>query len=146
LRLHECATAIMARHDGQVPADLGDLLALPGIGGCTARAGAAVAFRRGAPVVATNVRRGGRRVGCGAGGGRAGGAGAGRPVRGLRLAVLREAPAPVPAARRGLVWPDAIQRTRALASLVEDGRVNALEGHRYVLPGGQRQAAREPAG
>src|SRR2546430_3869879 len=33
LRLHECATAIVERHAGEVPADLDDLLALPGIGG-----------------------------------------------------------------------------------------------------------------
>src|SRR2546429_351123 len=33
LRLHECATAIVERHAGEVPADLDDLLALPGLGG-----------------------------------------------------------------------------------------------------------------
>src|SRR4051794_22568258 len=32
LRLHECAVAMVTRFDGEVPADLGDLLALPGIG------------------------------------------------------------------------------------------------------------------
>ena len=32
LRLHEAARAIVERHDGQVPADHADLLALPGVG------------------------------------------------------------------------------------------------------------------
>src|SRR5437763_2715805 len=33
LRLHECARSIVTRHGGEVPAELTDLLALPGIGG-----------------------------------------------------------------------------------------------------------------
>src|SRR2546423_2179533 len=57
LRLHECATAMVARHGGAVPSDLADLLALPGIGGYTARAVAAFAFGQRQPVVDTNVRR-----------------------------------------------------------------------------------------
>ena len=57
LRLHGCATAIVARHGGTVPHDLSDLLALPGIGTYTARAVAAFAFRQRHPVVDTNVRR-----------------------------------------------------------------------------------------
>src|SRR5947208_1141004 len=57
LRLHECATAIVARHAGAVPDDLDALLALPGIGTYTARAVAAFAFGRRQPVVDTNVRR-----------------------------------------------------------------------------------------
>src|SRR5206468_7700972 len=57
LRLHECAQVIVDRHGGQVPSDLDALLALPGIGGYTARAVAAFAFRQRHPVVDTNVRR-----------------------------------------------------------------------------------------
>jgi A/G-specific adenine glycosylase len=57
LRLHEAATAMVARHGGEVPADLDDLLALPGIGGYTARAVAAFAFGQRQAVVDTNVRR-----------------------------------------------------------------------------------------
>jgi A/G-specific adenine glycosylase len=57
LRLHACATAIVERHDGEVPDDVAELLALPGIGTYTARAVAAFAFRQRHPVVDTNVRR-----------------------------------------------------------------------------------------
>jgi A/G-specific adenine glycosylase len=45
------------RHGGEVPSDVGELLALPGIGGYTARAVAAFAFGQAVPVVDTNVRR-----------------------------------------------------------------------------------------
>ncbi len=57
LRLHESARAIVARHGGEVPATLDDLLALPGVGSYTARAVAAFAFGQRHPVVDTNVRR-----------------------------------------------------------------------------------------
>jgi A/G-specific adenine glycosylase len=57
LRLHACASAIVARHGGEVPADVDALLALPGIGGYTARAVAAFAFGQRQAVVDTNVRR-----------------------------------------------------------------------------------------
>lgn len=57
LRLHECAAAIVSRHGGVVPADLGALLDLPGVGDYTARAVAAFAYGQRHPVVDTNVRR-----------------------------------------------------------------------------------------
>lgn len=57
LRLHEAATAIVRDHGGQVPADLEDLLALPGVGAYTAAAVAAFAYGRHSVVVDTNVRR-----------------------------------------------------------------------------------------
>lgn len=57
LRLHEAASAIAAEHDDVVPAEVDTLLALPGIGAYTARAVAAFAYGRRAPVVDTNVRR-----------------------------------------------------------------------------------------
>jgi A/G-specific adenine glycosylase len=57
LRLHAAATAIAADHADQVPDHVDALLALPGIGAYTARAVAAFAYRRRAPVVDTNVRR-----------------------------------------------------------------------------------------
>ncbi|HYN97139.1 MAG TPA: A/G-specific adenine glycosylase, partial [Pilimelia sp.] len=57
LRLHECATALVERHGGEVPADLSALLALPGIGTYTARAVAVFAYGQRHPVVDTNVRR-----------------------------------------------------------------------------------------
>jgi A/G-specific adenine glycosylase len=57
LRLHECAGALVARHGGQVPPSVPDLLALPGVGPYTARAVATFAYRQRHPVVDTNVRR-----------------------------------------------------------------------------------------
>lgn len=57
LRLHECATAVVDRHGGEIPAEVEALLALPGIGMYTARAVTVFAFRQRHPVVDTNVRR-----------------------------------------------------------------------------------------
>ncbi|MDK8576930.1 A/G-specific adenine glycosylase [Corynebacterium pseudodiphtheriticum] len=57
LRLWECAQAIVERHNGVVPRDVDELLALPGIGDYTARAVACFAFGVNVPVVDTNVRR-----------------------------------------------------------------------------------------
>ncbi len=57
LRLHACAVTLTAEHDGAVPADLGALRALPGIGQYTAAAVGAFAFGLRAAVVDTNVRR-----------------------------------------------------------------------------------------
>lgn len=57
LNLHACAVAITEQHDGRVPHDLDELLALPGVGPYTARAVAAFAFGHRHPVVDTNVRR-----------------------------------------------------------------------------------------
>jgi A/G-specific adenine glycosylase len=62
-------------------------------------------------------------------------AGTDRQVRGLLLAVLREARGPVPAARLDAVWRDSAQRDRALAGLVADGLVGELSHRRYALPG-----------
>ncbi|MBT8228072.1 MAG: A/G-specific adenine glycosylase [Dactylosporangium sp.] len=57
-----------------------------------------------------------------------------RQVRGLLLAVLREATDPVPTARLDLVWPDAEQRARTLASLVADGLAHQVGTGHYALP------------
>lgn len=57
LRLHEAATSIAADHGDVVPSDVDTLLKLPGIGAYTARAVAAFAYGKRAPVVDTNVRR-----------------------------------------------------------------------------------------
>ncbi|HEY8300784.1 MAG TPA: A/G-specific adenine glycosylase [Jatrophihabitans sp.] len=57
LRLVECARAIVDRHGGNVPSDVGELERLPGIGTYTARAVAVFAYGRRHPVVDTNVRR-----------------------------------------------------------------------------------------
>jgi A/G-specific adenine glycosylase len=57
LNLHAAAVAITERHAGVVPQDVGDLLALPGVGDYTARAVAVFAYGHRHPVVDTNVRR-----------------------------------------------------------------------------------------
>ncbi len=205
LRLHECAVAIVAAHDGRVPDTLDALLALPGVGGYTARAVAAFAYRQRHPVVDTNVRRlitravAGRDDGaastsatdlarveallpatpelaaqvsaafmelgalvctartpachsCPLAGGcrwlaagrpalvggqrRAQGyAGTDRQVRGLLLAVVREASGPVPQAELDGVWHRDEQRVRALDSLVADGLLVPISGGSYALAG-----------
>jgi A/G-specific adenine glycosylase len=56
-RLHAAATAIVADHDGEVPAGYADLIALPGVGDYTAAAIASFAFGRRHVVLDTNVRR-----------------------------------------------------------------------------------------
>ena len=55
--IQEAARAIVERHDGVVPRDLGALMELPGIGPYTARAILAFAFGDDAAVVDTNVAR-----------------------------------------------------------------------------------------
>ncbi len=57
LRLREAALAMLERHDGEVPRSIGQLIALPGVGGYTAAAVACFAFGIPTPVVDTNVRR-----------------------------------------------------------------------------------------
>ncbi len=55
--LHDAARVIVDRHGGSVPSDLGDLLALPGVGAYTARAVRVFAFERHEAVVDVNVAR-----------------------------------------------------------------------------------------
>lgn len=57
LRLHTTAGIITAEHDGQVPASLAALRALPGVGGYTAAAVATFGFGQRHAVLDTNVRR-----------------------------------------------------------------------------------------
>ena len=57
LRLHAAATAIVDRHDGEVPSAWDDLIALPGVGDYTASAVASFAFGARHAVLDTNVRR-----------------------------------------------------------------------------------------
>jgi A/G-specific adenine glycosylase len=57
LSLWRAAKVIVEQHDGQLPADLEALIALPGIGPYTARAVAAIAFGQAVGAVDTNVRR-----------------------------------------------------------------------------------------
>lgn len=55
--LHRCATELVARCHGTVPASLDALIALPGVGSYTARAVLAFAFEHPVGVVDTNVGR-----------------------------------------------------------------------------------------
>jgi A/G-specific adenine glycosylase len=57
LRLHAAACVVTSRFGGALPAEVDDLLSLPGVGDYTARAVAAFAHRQRQPVVDTNVRR-----------------------------------------------------------------------------------------
>jgi A/G-specific adenine glycosylase len=57
VRLHASAQLMVARHGGQVPDSITDLLALPGIGSYTAAAVASFAFGQRHAVLDTNVRR-----------------------------------------------------------------------------------------
>lgn len=57
LNLHRCAVAVVAGHSGALPAELDDLLALPGIGPYTARAVMTFASEVDVGVVDTNVGR-----------------------------------------------------------------------------------------
>jgi A/G-specific adenine glycosylase len=57
VNLHACARAVVERHGGRLPADLGALLALAGVGPYTARAVLAFAFEHEVGVVDTNVGR-----------------------------------------------------------------------------------------
>jgi A/G-specific adenine glycosylase len=203
LWLHAAARVIVDQHDGQVPASVTALGAMPGVGSYTAAAVASFAFGQRHAVLDTNVRRvlarlirgeplpprttsvaeralaqtllpetparaarwsvavmelgalvctaanprcdscpvasqcAWRQAGRPAGPARPGQPryeGSDRECRGRLLAVLRDAPGPVPAAMLDAAWPAEPQRTRALAALVADG-LAVPDGHgRYGLP------------
>ena len=61
-------------------------------------------------------------------------AGTDRQVRGRLMAVLRDAEGSVARARLDAVWPDAVQRDRALPSLLADGLLSWGTDGRYSLP------------
>jgi A/G-specific adenine glycosylase len=67
-------------------------------------------------------------------------AGTDRQVRGLLLAALRDSDRPLPRSALDAVWPDDVQRMRALDGLVADGLVEPLPGRRYALPGSRSAA------
>ncbi|MFB9239957.1 A/G-specific adenine glycosylase [Plantactinospora siamensis] len=94
----------------------------PRCGGCPL-AGSCSWFGAGRPAVPTGPTRRPQRY-----------AGTDRQVRGLLLAVLRDSSGPVPTQRLDLVWSDEVQRSRALAGLVQDGLVE-LVGDACVLAG-----------
>jgi A/G-specific adenine glycosylase len=57
-----------------------------------------------------------------------------RQCRGRLLAVLRDSREPVSQGRLDAVWPDPVQRARALDGLVADGLVDPLPDGRFALP------------
>ena len=57
INLHQAAREVMERHDGEVPADLGSLRQLPGVGRYIAGAILSFAFNRPAPVLEANTSR-----------------------------------------------------------------------------------------
>jgi len=57
-----------------------------------------------------------------------------RQCRGRLLGVLRDSQQPVTLARLDAVWPDDVQRARALDGLVADGLVDPLPDGRFALP------------
>jgi len=68
-----------------------------------------------------------------------------RQCRGRLLAVLRDAQGPVTATAFDAVWPEAIQRARALDGLIADGLVDPLPGGAFALPGHQQLGHRQPS-
>jgi A/G-specific adenine glycosylase len=205
LALHGAATAIAERHGNVVPAEVDDLLALPGVGPYTARAVAAFAHGVRVPVVDINTRRVLARALAGHGEPgpahprrdhalmeallpadpararlvnagamelgqvvctaraptcdacpiadlctwRAAGyppyagptapkqkryEGSDRQVRGLILRELRASETPVPGAVIDTLWPDAVQRERALAEVLRDGLATGDPQRGYQLP------------
>ena len=65
VNLHRAATAVVERHGGSLPDDLGALLSLPGVGPYTARAVLVFAFERDLGLVDTNAGRFVARAGAG---------------------------------------------------------------------------------
>lgn len=61
-------------------------------------------------------------------------AGTDRQCRGRLLAVLRQSEGPVEKPALDIVWADAMQRERALDTLIADGLVDPLDDGRYALP------------
>lgn len=57
VNLHRCAQAVVADHGGVLPEQIGDLLALPGVGPYTARAVLAFSHERDVGVLDTNAAR-----------------------------------------------------------------------------------------
>ncbi len=64
-------------------------------------------------------------------------AGTDRQVRGRLLAVLRDSDGPAPRGRLEQVWPEPVQRERALDGLVSDGLVEPIGDDAFALPGTQ---------
>ncbi|GAA1736152.1 A/G-specific adenine glycosylase [Microcella frigidaquae] len=60
--------------------------------------------------------------------------GSDRQVRGLIMRALRHSDGPVPAEAIELLWPDAVQRERALAGLLRDGLAVGAPETGYRLP------------
>lgn len=105
LRLHAAAVAIVERHEGEVPADHDELLALPGVGAYTAAAISVFAFGQHRTVIDTNIRRVHARAI----------SGKGLPAPSLTAAETRLAQALMPEDRQeSVVWNTAVMELGAL--------------------------------
>ncbi len=58
-----------------------------------------------------------------------------RQARGVLLALCRQTPAGVSVEEISAAWPDAAQRSRALAGLLDDGLIVNIDAYHYGLPG-----------
>jgi A/G-specific adenine glycosylase len=103
--------------------ELGALVCIARAPSCDACPVASLCRWRAAGKPASAVRRTGQRY-----------AGTDRQARGALLAVLRDTTDPVPRRSLDVVWPDALQRARALDGLVADGLVEPLPDDRFRLP------------
>jgi A/G-specific adenine glycosylase len=115
LRLHAAATAIVERHDGQVPHEYADLLALPGVGDYTAAAVASFGFGRRHVVLDTNVRRVFARVL----------AGQELPAPGVTRAERALAESVLPAGEQAPVWSVAVMELGALVCTAASPRCDS---------------------
>lgn len=116
LRLHRAAVVIADEHDGEVPAEREQLLALPGVGSYTAAAIASFAFGRREVVLDTNVRRVLARVG----------GGVAFPAAGQTVAEVTAASAFVPPEpARAARWAVAVMELGALVCTARSPRCDA---------------------
>lgn len=69
-----------------------------------------------------------------------------RQCRGRLMAVLRDALEPVPRAELDPVWPEPIQRERALDGLVADGLVEPIGEGFFALPGSPPRSSAQSSG
>lgn len=115
LRLHQAAVTLTERHDGEVPADVGALRALPGVGDYTAHAVATFAFGQRHVVLDTNVRRVlGRAVG-----------GSAQPPAHLTVAERRRAEDLLPDAALAPTWAVGVMELGALVCTAAAPRCGA---------------------
>jgi len=138
LRLHAAAVACVERHSGQVPSELDQLRALPGVGPYTAAAVASFAFGQRHAVMDTNVRRVLARVL--AGHQRPSGSTAGGAELAAAAALMPDSP------RRAARWAVAVMELGALVCTARNPECAAcpIAGHCQWRAGGYPPQDRPP--